>query len=274
MGIENATPGILVLFFLMLGPLFYYIEKAKKNKNLYVRKIAGIDAIDEAIGRSAEMGRPMSFSTGLTSISPTLYAVLGVLMYVSKKAAIYRNKLLVPQNNPEVMAIVENVVRDGYRAEGRISAYNPQNIRYLSQDQFAFASGYQGMMHRENVASAFLFGYFAAESLILAEAGKQVGAMQIGASVSPEQVPFFICTCDYTLISEELFASSAYLSRDHIQLGSLIAQDKAKLIIFVLLIIGILIATVKSFYPEISLPNIERLVTATYSEVYEYLRGI
>ena len=103
------------------------------------------------------------------------------------------------------------------------------------------------MMHREKVSSAFLFGYFAAESLILAEAGQQVGAMQVGASIAPTQVPFFICTCDYTLISEELYAASAYLSKDPVQLGSLRAQDIAKLMIFIMIIVGICIATYNSY---------------------------
>lgn len=267
MGVEHSTPLILLMLVVMLLPVLAYIRYARHHRDMYVRRIPGVDAIDEAIGRTAELGRPLSFSTGLTSVNPTLYACLGVLYYIARRSALYRSKLLVPQNNPEVMAIVEDVLRDAYRSAGRSSLFDHQNIRFLSESQFAFASGYMGMIHREKVGSAFLFGHFAAESLILAEAGQQVGAMQVGASISPEQVAFFICACDYTLIGEELFASSAYLSREPVQLGSLYGQDRAKLLMFLLIIAGVIIATINSFVPESQIPNVDTWLRYSYTDL-------
>jgi hypothetical protein len=49
------------------------------------------------------------------------------------------------------------------------------------------------------------------------------------------------------LIGEELYGASAYLTREPIQMGSLYAQDRAKLIFFCLIIAGVLIATWRSF---------------------------
>ena len=268
MGIEHSTPGIILLLILFIAPVLYLIKKAQKGEEIFVRRIPGVDAVDEAIGRSAELGKPIAFSTGLTSVSPVLYACLGVLAHVSYRAARFRSKLLVPQYNPEAMAIVEDVVRDSYRDARRVSAFDPQSIMFLSESQFAFASGYQGIVHREKVASAFLFGYFAAESLILAEAGQQVGAMQVAASVSPEQVPFFICTCDYTLIGEELYASSAYLSREPIQLGSLAAQDLAKLVFVFLIVVGCIIATINSIYPDYNMTNIDYFIRYGWESLF------
>ena len=267
MGVEHATPAMLLMLLFIVAPVLYYIRRAQDGHELYVRRIAGVDAVDEALGRTAELGRPISFSTGLTGVNPVLYACLGVLFYVGQKAARYKSKLFVPQCDPEAMAIVEDVVRDSYRSVGRMGQFNPQNILFLSESQFAFASGYMGMIHREQVASAFLFGHFAAESLILAEAGQQVGAMQVGASVSPEQVAFFICACDYTLIGEELYASSAYLSREPIQLGSLYGQDRAKLIFFLLIIIGVFIATLNSIYPNLALSNIDSIINYSFEDI-------
>jgi hypothetical protein len=258
-GLEHATLGILILFTLMIAPVPYYIRRARQGKEMYVRRLAGVDAVDEAIGRSAELGRPVSFSTGLTNISPVLYAVLGVLYYVSRKVAQYKTTIIVPQYNPEVMAVVEDTLRDAYRDEGRLSFFDPNSIRFLSEEQLAFAAGYMGIVQREKIASAFLLGYFAAESLLLAEAGQQVGAMQVAGSVSPEQVPFFICTCDYTLIGEELFAASAYLTREPVQLGSLYGQDRAKMLFFVFILIGVGIATVNSIW-GLHIPNIETVL--------------
>ncbi|MCB0330316.1 MAG: hypothetical protein KDD70_11640 [Bdellovibrionales bacterium] len=273
MGVEHSTPGLLLLLFGFLGPVMYFIRRAQKGESIFVRRIAGVDAVNEAIGRSAELGKPVSFSTGLTTVSPILYACLGVLSHVAYRAARFRSKLLVPQYNPEAMAIVEDVVRDAYRDARRISAFDPQSIVFLSESQFAFASGYMGLMHREKVGSAFLFGYFAAESLILAEAGQQVGAMQVAASVSPEQVPFFICTADYTLIGEELYASSAYLSREPIQLGSLAGQDVAKLLFVALILIGTAIATWNNVYPDLSISNLDVFLREPWPNFFQNVTG-
>jgi hypothetical protein len=241
---DHATPGIVLLLFFVLGCMLFFIRRAKtRGEDVYIRRIPGIDAIHEATGRAAELGRPISFCTGLTSLGPVAYACLGVLSAVARRAARYKTRLLLPQTAPEVMALTEETVRDAYYDAGRSDLFDPKSLLYLSDDQFAFASGYMGLMHREKVGSAFLFGEFKAESLLLADAGRQVGAMQVAASVDPDQVAFFICTCDYTLIGEELFAASAYLGRDPIQVGSLVAQDVVKLLFFLLLVIGVLFAT-------------------------------
>jgi hypothetical protein len=78
--------------------------------------------------------------------------------------------------------------------------------------------------------------------------------------VSPEQVAFFICACDYTLIGEELFAASAYLTREEVQLGSLYGQDRAKLMILALILLGVVIATINSIFPELAIPNIDHFI--------------
>lgn len=241
-GIEHASPVMIVL---LLAVVFFLMRLTTISTvvSIQIRKIPGLDAINAGLGSAAELGRPVAFNTGITGVGPVLYACLGILRYVSKFCALYRNKIFVPQNTPEAMVMVENTVREGFIDAGLESHFDPSCIRFLSEEQFAFASGYMGLVHRENIGTAYLFGSFAAESLILAEAGQQVGAMQVAGSISPEQVPFFICTCDYTLIGEELFAASAYLSKDPVELGSLITQDIIKIILMAVIALGSILAT-------------------------------
>ena len=47
--------------------------------------------------------------------------------------------------------------------------------------------------------------------------------------------------CDYTLIGEELYAASAYLSREPMLLGSLKGQDYGKVMIFGAIVIGVIL---------------------------------
>lgn len=274
-GLQHASVIIWILTAFIVLPVFYYINKAKKNKNLYVRRIPGIDAIDETIGRSVEMGRPLFFSTGLTRINPILYACLGVLNHVAKKAAIFHSKLFVPQNDPEVLAIVEDTVRSAYQSENKLSYYDPNSVQFLSGEQFAYAAGYIGLVQREKAGGVFLFGEFAAESLILAEAGQQIGAMQIGATTSPEQVAFFIVSCDYTLIGEELYSSAAYLTKEPIQMGSLYAQDRAKLLIMFIIIAGVICATLNSIFPDLIKVDYEHfwnLIQIDFKSYFSWLK--
>ena len=242
-GVQHASIAMWVLAAALLGPVFLFIFLARRGRSLYIRRIPGIDAIEEAVGRATEMGRPVAFSTGLTGVNPLLFAVMGIFGRVSQLTARYTTGIFVAQNNPEVMAIVEQIMRDAYQAEGHPERFDRSMIRYLSGDQFAFASGYMGTVHREKAASCLLFGHFAAESLILAEAGQQVGAMQVAGTVDSTQIPFFLTTCDYTVIGEEVYAAGAYLSRDPVQMGSLRGQDIGKIIIYAMILIGVAIST-------------------------------
>ena len=241
--VVHASYAMILLSLLFLLPTFYFIWAAQRGKELYIRRIPGIDAIEEAIGRATELGRPIIFTTGLTGLGPLLFAVLGILTHVAKKAAAFGCRLILPQFDYTVMPVIEDTARQAYRAAGRLDQFNPQEVRFLSDQQFAFASGYMGIAHREKAATCFLFGSFAAESLILAEAGQQVGAMQVAGTPDYNQIPFFITSCDYTLIGEEVYAAGAYLSREPSQLGSIRGQDAAKLVVLALVAAGLVLGT-------------------------------
>lgn len=242
---EHATPGAIIFLFLFVGPVLYFIRRATLGAEIFVRRIPGIDAIEDAIGRAVELGRPISFSTGSAGIGPFLYACLEILRHVARRTATFGSKLFVPCIDPEALALTDATIQNAYRSERRLSKYDPSSIRFLSDEQFAYASGYMGLIHREKVGSAFLFGTFAAESLILAEAGQQIGAMQVAGTTSNEQIPFFITSCDYTVIGEEVYAAGAFLSRNPVQTGSVRGQDVAKLCILAIILCGIIQATLK-----------------------------
>lgn len=244
---EHATPAALILIVLFVGPVLYFIRRAIRGGTIYIRRIPAIDAIDEATGRAVELGKTISFTSGLSGIGPTLFACLEILRHIARKAALFGSKLVVPCIDPEALVLTDVTLQNAYRAENRFSRYDPTAVRFLSSDQFAFASGYMGLIHRERVGSAYLFGSFAAESLILAEAGQQVGAMQVAGTTSNEQIPFFITACDYTLLGEELYAAGAFLSTNPVQKGALRGQDLAKSAIFAFIVLGVIQMTAAAF---------------------------
>jgi hypothetical protein len=266
---EHATPAALLLIACYIAVLLAYIHAAEKGKKIFIRRIAGIDAIDSAIGRAIELGRSMAFSAGMTAVGPTLYACLGILRHIARKAAVFRAKLFVPCRDPEVLVLSDATLQSAYRAEKRLSQYDPSMVRFLSEEQFAYASGYMGLVHRENVGAAFLFGEFAAESLILAEAGQHIGTMQIAGTVSNEQIPFFLTACDYTLFGEEVFAAGAFLSNDPVQTGSLRAQDVLKVGLFAIILLGAAEQTWRSFNGDASPSILQRAFSADWSAIFQ-----
>jgi hypothetical protein len=190
------------------------------------------------------MGRPILYLNGIDSLAalPTL-AALNILGRVARRVANYESSLIVPCKDPIVLTVAQEIVKASYTDAGRPDAYNPDSIFFLTEDQFSFAAGVCGIMMRDKPAANFLMGYYAAESLILAETGAGTGAIQIAGTDAVHQLPFFVTTCDYTLIGEELYAASAYLSREPLILGSLKGQDMAKVFMMVMIIVGTLLVT-------------------------------
>jgi hypothetical protein len=241
---STGRTGMLVILALLTAVILIYIERAKRGHKLYVREIGGLSAVDDAVGRATEMGRPVLYIPGIMDMDDIqTIASMVILGRVASKVAEYGANLLVPNTRSVVMSVAQEVVKEAYLSAGRPDAYRRENINYLTDDQFGYAAGVDGIMLRQRPAAIFLLGTFYAESLILAETGKSVGAIQIAGTAMVSQLPFFIAACDYTLIGEELFAASAYLSREPKLLGSLKGQDAAKLVIMILIATGVLAST-------------------------------
>ncbi|MFP4498239.1 MAG: DUF6754 domain-containing protein, partial [Vulcanimicrobiota bacterium] len=236
--------AIFVGTVILIGALSWYIYQARSGQEMFIRKIAGLNAIDEAVGRSTEMGRPVLYITGLADVEEIqTLASLSILGHIAQKTAEYDTPLVVPCCRSVVMSTAQEVVKEAYLKAGRPDTFKRENIHYLTDDQFGYVAGVDGIMVREKPAANFYMGKFYAESLILAETGHSTGAIQIAGTAEASQLPFFVAACDYTLIGEELFAASAYLSKDPMQIGSLKGQDIAKAIILFVIIIGSLLTT-------------------------------
>jgi hypothetical protein len=234
---------IFVIFFSVL--VMFFISLARKNPNLFIRHIPGLDAIEETIGRATEMGKPILYLNGLYDMSMlSTIAATSILSKVARKVANYDSQIMVPCYDPIVMSVCQEVVREAYIEAGRPDAFKEDNIFFISSDQFAYAAAVDGIIVRHKPAANLYMGYYFAEALLIAETGAATGAMQIAGTDAITQLPFFITTCDYTLMGEELYAASAYLSREPLQLGSLKGQDISKGFIIIMLLFGSVASTV------------------------------
>jgi hypothetical protein len=249
---DTGWVGIVVTL-LLVGFILGSIYRAQaQKKRLFIRRIAGLNAIDDAIGRATEMGRPVLMVPGIggtqqdTAVSVQAVNIFGS---VAKTAAQFSTPIRLCCANAAVYAVAQELIRDVYRQQGMIDRFQVDYVQFVSDQQFAFAAGVSGMIVRDKVAATFLLGPFYAESLIFAETANSVGAIQVAGSTTSTQTPFFVAACDYVLIGDEFYAASAYLTREPVLTGSLVGQDFCKMAVASMLILGTLGASIERTQP-------------------------
>ena len=257
--------GLLLFLILLFGGILQYSTRhAIRGGDIFLRTIPGVKAVEEAVGRSTEMGKPVLYVPGIQDMDQ-VETVAGVVIlgHVSKMTARYETPLNVPVARSIVLKAAQEACKESYLIEGKSDIYNENMVHYLTDDQFAYAAGVNGIMNREKPAACLYMGKFYAESLLLAETGNSIGAIQIAGTASQSQIPFFVTACDYTLIGEEFFAASAYLSQKPELLGIVKGQDYIKLCIIILIIGGVLLR----FLHDINLINFNVLDFLTVSNL-------
>src|SRR5262245_37497311 len=113
--------GVLFTFLLVMLVIINIIRAnkgARKGKDVYIRRIAGLNAIDEAVGRATEMGRPVIMVPGLSDpVNAIVVQALNIFSYVTRVAARFSNPILVCCASASVYTLAQEVIRDVYQQE-------------------------------------------------------------------------------------------------------------------------------------------------------------
>lgn len=260
----RGTPGIFLgkrIFLagwivVISGAVIAFILLARSGMPMRIRRIAALEAVDEAVGRATEMGRSVLFIPGIQDMDNVqTIAGITVLSRVAKTVAEYDATIEVPTSRSLAMQAAREAVQASYMQAGRSESFNPDVVSYITDEQFGFVAYVGGRMVREKPAACFYMGCFFAESLILAETGNSIGAIQIAGTAESSQLPFFVAACDYTLIGEEFFAASAYLSGEPDQIGSIKGQDVGKALAIAVILIGAVIGIALAISPTPALKS-------------------
>lgn len=248
-GASNLFIGMVIFCAITI----YFIYSARRGKKFSIRKIAGLDAIDDAVGRATEMGKPVLYCMGIGLVDYiATIASFNILGEIAKKTGQFETPLIVPTSDAVVYTVAREIVKESYTSIGRPDLFDPNKVYFVTDFQFAYAAAVDGIMLREKPAANFLIGYFKAESLIIAETGAMTGAIQIAGTDRVSQLPFFVTACDFTLIGEELYAASAYITQEPLLLGAIKGEDWGKVIIFAALTMASVIGLATKF-PILSL---------------------
>ncbi|MDH5791301.1 MAG: hypothetical protein OEZ44_03885 [Candidatus Bathyarchaeota archaeon] len=243
--IREGRVFALLLFILAYCLIYVYVRMAKGGKVIKARALPPLMAIPEAVGRCAEMGRPLVYTVGIggtisSGSGPDILAGITILGYTAREAAKRGVPLKFFTTTIDAAPLIEETLKSAYLAEGKSEEYKEDTIELIA-NQSSLVSRYLGWIQREMPASACMIGYLAYESVVLSEGGNTIGAMQISGTTNQYQTPFLVASTDYTFIMEELWAASAEISGDLYSVGALAGEDVLKFFILAIMGIGLLL---------------------------------
>ena len=246
--VEGRFVGV-ILFLVIAGIAIYYMYS---KKQVPIRRVPALDAIDEGIGRAAEMGKPVIDSIGICSGGMDYWTVaaMSILSYTARKCVALGVPLYVPlgghDNSYTPMEVARDIVKTEYDLAGKPEEFKLENMPFLSGRQFSWASGYVGMLMRLRPAANIMLGDNLASAMWMSEIGHQIGALQISGATYISNIAVLAVSSDYIAIGEDMLAAGAYLSKEPSQIASIRTEDIIKILAIILVVGGALVFSLGS----------------------------
>jgi len=228
----------LVLLFILT--IFYM----RGDRPPFIRRVMALDAMEEAVGRATEMGKPVVCSFGWAGGSFDYWTLAGlsILSHISQICAKDDTRLIVPtggsRNSFIVRPVAVDIVRGAYIAEDKLDQFDENDMPFLSAEQFAMGTGFAGILISEKPAAMVLCGSGGADVMMVIEVSNQIGALTIASGSYMSNVACTAAACDYIMIGEESIAAGAYLSGEPAQLASMRTSDIFKGLAIILSVVG------------------------------------
>ena len=219
----------LVVLLLVLPVLFFLTSRVRAGKTGDLRDLPAMEQLPGSIAHAAETGLPLHISVGVAGVGGTAtaetWAGLTALVQLADEAAACDTPLIVTVSDPTVLPVAQNILQRAYDRHGNPKGYDPTQVRFISPDAIAYASGLMGLVKREPVVGNVMIGSFGDEYLLIGEPWAQEGVRQIVGTDDPRTLPFVYASADETLVGEEMYASGAYTTRLPSQIASLLTED-------------------------------------------------
>jgi hypothetical protein len=243
MFVSGKTFGLFALL-AFWAITYYYYRIGKSGRKIDLRKIPAFDALDEAIGKAAEEGKPALVTTGYVSFerrAGSTIVAMDMVMYTAYKASLLGVPTIVAVGPHDQLPIAMENYRTGTEMAGHPEMFSETNIRYLTGQQWAYTNGVLGILERERPGAAIMVGSFLAESIHFGVTSRRVGAMSI-AGTQGLSTSFFITT-DYCLIGDEIYATGAWISQEPVRLAGVASTDVFKLLAVISIVLGSILVT-------------------------------
>ena len=124
--------------------------------------------------------------------------------------------------------------------EGRPQGFGESNLRYTMGSNSE--SMKRDIVFDEKPATVYAIGPQSGADFHYLEAGIELGSFQVAGTARSLPVPFFVITCDYTLVMEEEFCAAAYLSQDPELLCIVAGGDVIRYVLISMLVLGVVLS--------------------------------
>jgi hypothetical protein len=235
----------IVLLLLILPILLYLYIRVRAGNAGKLRPMPALEQLPAAVGRSAETGQPLHVSVGVAGVGGTTtaetWAGLTVLSRLADEAAASDTPLMVTVADPTVLPLAQDVVRRAFIRHGNPEGYDPTQVRFIAPEPVAYAAGVMGLLDREQLTGNVMIGTFGTEYLLMGETGARRGVRQVVGTSDPNTLSLMYASADETLIGEEIFAGGAYTMGLPAQVASLLAEDWARWLIILVIIVAAIV---------------------------------
>ncbi len=246
--VDIFIPGLrtaFIFFATSVISIFFSIWYAQNRKLPQIRSIPALDAIQEAVGRAAEMGRPLHYTSGVGGLvdqwAPLTVTAMSILGYTAKLAGEAGIVMRYTTNQPYLLPIAEDLIKSGYTIGGHPELYKPEFVHFPGNEQMAMVADIQGYLVREKVAANLMFGAVFWEAVYIMGAGAIIGSMNIAGTPRLWYIPIIITTCDYVMIGDEIYAAAAIVEKNPANIGTIFGQDIIKGIAMGLLVLSVVL---------------------------------
>jgi len=153
---------------------WFFMQQASKGKKYFIRRIAGLDVLDEALQRATELGGTVNFSVGdRASLSGILVsqtiAGFEILGHVARYCGKMRTKLVCSivgrsGSGGELVPIQAEIIRDAFAAGGAEEDFNVNMVVYLAGDSAGYETSVYDFYKSYKVTTNVLIGAFAGKA--------------------------------------------------------------------------------------------------------------
>jgi hypothetical protein len=225
---------LAVCWILVYGSSVFAKRREAEGKPLQLRRLPGFDAIDEGVGRCAEMGRPLyhlpgAYTTASRAWITVALAGLDCMSYIAEQAASKGVEFRIGAMTEDLLPLMAEITQEAYQKAGIPEEFDAvEQVQYIGTKQSARVT-IPGFVLRGNPAFVTCIGSYASDFVYSAESAKRVGALLISGDARMYAQANMAIMSDYFLCGEEIYAAAAYATGDVNSLGTIIGQDFSKI---------------------------------------------
>jgi hypothetical protein len=241
---ELLFPGLIGLAFVLIafGLIVIFAAASRRRPGIYLREIPAFSHLARAIGLAVEAGKRLHISLGRGGLNglQTGSALIGlsVLERIALSASISDHPPLATSGDGSVAILSQETLGSSYRAIHAYSQYDPTLGQVAGLTPFSYAAGAIPVIFDEQVSASILMGNYGTEVALITDASERKDSLTLAGSDNLTAQAILYAAGRDTLIGEDLYAASAYLSSGPIHYACLRSQDILRWILIVVIILG------------------------------------